>query len=125
MNKKIILSFLILATPLLLGACENFMQPQTYYWHQARIHPDMVPDSVHAQAILERDIVMCSCETQDLNTLSRNNDPVSVPPSHVVRGDGVSRKEAGLPTVYAIEDCMKAKGWTKLDHYYIAPGFDK
>ena len=49
--RKFLLSFFLLSLTV-LGACTD----PTFYWHRTQNHPDIVPDVVRAQSILEDDL---------------------------------------------------------------------
>ncbi len=118
---------------LLLAACaDSDPQPPEYthdqaasgdifYWHNTKVTADTVPDILKAQDILERDMAACQYDTRARNHWAQLNDPVSTPDGHVVDEMGAPREETPLPLTYEVTDCMKKRGWVRLEHYYTVP----
>ncbi len=91
------------------------------YWYPTHVTADNTPDILHAQDFLEQDLAECGYEVQQRNHLAKVNDPVSTSDGHVVDEKGTARSDTWLPTDYALWQCMDAKGWVKLKHYYTVP----
>ncbi len=91
------------------------------YWFPTHVTADNTPDILKAQDFLEQDLAECKYEARERNHLASVDDPVSTPQGHVVDHKGTPRDDTWLPTHYQLWQCMDAKGWVKLKHYYTVP----
>jgi hypothetical protein len=93
----------------------------TNYWYPKQVTADNAPDPVKEQQLLEDDMVACGYQVRDHRRWAAADDPVSNSGGDVVDHQGVNRSDTSLPTTFQLSECMEAKGWVRLKHYYTAP----